>query len=233
MTDKVAIVTGASRGMGAACARELASRGYKTVIMARSDEVEVLAAEIGAIAVRGSVTEVADIQKVVDQTLDAYGRVDAVVNSTGHPPGGPILDISDADWHAGMDMVMLNVVRMARVVAPLMVRQGGGAIANISTYSALEPNSSFPVSSCLRAALAGFTKLFADSYADKNVRMNNVLPGYIDSFPPDPDIVKALPMKRYGTVQEIAKTAAFLVSEDSGYITGQNILVDGALARGI
>ena len=233
MTDKVAIVTGASRGMGAACARELASRGYKTVVMARSEEVEALATEIGGIAVRGSVTEEGDIQKTVRTAIDAHGRIDAVVNSTGHPPGGPILDIPDADWHAGMDIVMLNVVRMARAVTPHMESQGGGAIANISTYAVFEPSLTFPVSSCLRIALAGFTKLFADSYADKNIRMNNILPGYIDSFPVNAEVAESLPMKRYGTVAEIAKTAAFLVSEDSGYITGQNLRVDGALARGV
>ncbi|MBP6786971.1 MAG: SDR family oxidoreductase, partial [Candidatus Promineofilum sp.] len=166
-------------------------------------------------------------------TLAHYGRIDAVVNNTGHPPKGDLLDISDADWHLGLDLLVLNVVRMARLVTPVFVRQGGGAMVNISTFSAFEPELTFPVSSSLRSGLAGFTKLYADRYAADGIRINNVLPGYMDNYPESAANLAKIPMKRYAQVQEVAKTVRFLLSDDAGYITGQNIRVDGGITHSL
>jgi NAD(P)-dependent dehydrogenase (short-subunit alcohol dehydrogenase family) len=231
--NPVAIVTAASKGMGAAIARELRGRGYRLALLARSDAVETLARELDGVALIGSVTEVADLERLVAMTLDRFGRIDAVVNHTGHPPKGDLLTIPDADWHAGLDVLLLNVVRMARLTTPALERSGGGAIVNISTFAAFEPDADFPVSATLRAALASFAKLYADRYAKNGIRMNNILPGFIDSLPEKPERTARIPMGRYGTVAEIAKTAAFLLSDDAGYITGQNILVDGGLVKGL
>lgn len=231
---QVAIVTAAGKGMGAACARELAARGYSLALMSPSGSATDLAEELGGVGFEGSVTEEDDLRALVDVALDAFGRVDAVVNSTGHPPtGDDVLEIADEDWHAGLDMVVLNVVRMARLVTPVMLRQGGGALVNISTFSAFEPSATFPVSSALRSALAGFTKLYADRYAADGIRMNNVLPGYMDNFELDEEVRGAIPMRRPGAMEEIARTAAFLVSPDASYITGQNLRVDGGLTRSV
>ena len=231
--EKVAVVTAAGSGMGAACARELVQRGYRVALMSSSGRARDLAEELGGVGLAGSVTDVGDLGSLVDEALDRYGRIDGVVNSTGHPPSGEILDLTDDQWHEALDLVLLNVVRIARLVTPAMVRQGGGSIANISTYSAFEPSPEFPLSSSLRAALAGFTKLYSDRYAAEGVRMNNILPGYIESFEIDDETRRSIPMQRQGSVAEIAKTAAFLLSDDSGYITGQNIRVDGGLTRSV
>jgi len=231
--QKIAIITAAGQGMGAAIARELVANDYRVALLSNSGGAERLALELGGIGMTGSVTSVADLTALVERTMAEYGRIDAVINNTGHPPKGPLLDIPDEDWHLGLDMVMLNVVRMTRLVTPIMENQGGGAIVNISTFSAFEPKPAFPVSSSLRAALASFTKLYADQYAPVGIRMNNVLPGFIDSYPESSDTLSQIPMGRYGSVNEIAKTVRFLVSEDAGYITGQNIRVDGGITRSI
>jgi NAD(P)-dependent dehydrogenase (short-subunit alcohol dehydrogenase family) len=232
-TDKVAVITGAGRGMGAAIARELAGNGYAVAVMSPSGAAEALGKELGGIGMTGSVTSQADLQTLVDKTMDAHGRIDGVVNSTGHPPKGDLLDIPDEDWHGGLDINFLNVVRILRIVTPIMQQQGGGSVVNISTYAAFEPEIHFPVSTPVRAALAAFTKIYADKYARDNIRMNNILPGFIDSLPEVEMFKKRIPMERYGTVEEIAKTAAFLLSPDSGYITGQNLRVDGGITRSI
>lgn len=233
MTQKIAVITAASRGMGAAIARELAGQGYKLALMSTSEAVTELARELDGIAVTGSVLNVDDLKRLVDAALDAYGRIDAVVNNTGHPPKGDLLGISDEAWHTGMDMVMLNVVRMARFVTPIMQKQGGGAIVNISTFAAYEPSSAFPVSAAFRAALGSFTKVYADQYAPHGIRMNNLLPGFIDSYPMSDEILARIPMQRYGKVEEIAQTVHFLLSDGAGYITGQNIRADGGITRSV
>ena len=232
-SGKVAVVTAAGRGMGAAIARELAANGYALALLSSSGAAQRLADELGGLGVTGSVTEPADLKRLVDATLERYGRIDAVANNTGHIPKGELLDLDDEAWHASLDMALLNVVRMARLVTPAMIAQGGGAIVNISTFSAFEPSLDYPVSSTLRAALGSFTKLYAERYAAHDIRMNNILPGFIDSLPHSADKAAKVPMRRIGTVAEIAKTAAFLLGDGAGYITGQNLRVDGGLTRGV
>ena len=156
-----------------------------------------------------------------------------LVNSAGHGPREPILEITDEQWHTGLDVYLMNVIRPTRLVAPVMVQQKGGTIINISTAWTFEPSPMFPTSAVFRAGLAAYTKLFADQYAADNVRMNNVLPGWIDSLPAAEERRKAVPMQRYGKSEEIAATIAFLASNGAAYITGQNLRVDGGLMRSL
>ncbi|WP_312806385.1 SDR family oxidoreductase [Agrobacterium cavarae] len=231
--NKVAIVTAGGSGMGAAVARRFAQDGYKVAILSSSGKGEALAAELGGVGVTGSNQSNDDIQKLTDLTLEKFGRIDVLVNSAGHGPRAPILDITDDQWHTGLDVYLMNVIRPTRIIAPLMVAQKGGAIINISTAWAFEPSDMFPTSAVFRAGLAAYSKIFADTYAADNVRMNNVLPGWIDSLPATEQRREMVPMQRYGTSEEIAATVAFLASTGAGYITGQNLKVDGGLTRSV
>ena len=231
--EKVALVTAGGSGMGAAAARKLAQDGYRVAVLSSSGKGEALAKELGGAGVTGSNQSNDDLKRLVDLAMEKWGRIDALVNSAGHGPRAPILEIPDEDWHKGMEVYFLSAVRPARLVTPIMEAQGGGAIVNISTAWAFEPSAMFPTSAVLRAGLASFAKIFADAYAARNIRMNNVLPGWIDSLPATEERRDSVPMGRYGKAEEIAATVAFLLSDGAGYITGQNIRVDGGLIRSV
>jgi len=231
--DKVAIVAAGGSGMGAEAARRLAADGYKVSILSSSGKGEVLAKELGGIGVTGSNQNNDDLKRLVDATVAKWGRVDVLINSAGHGPRGQINDITDEEWVSGMDTYFLNVVRAVRLVTPVMQEQKAGSIVNISTAWVFEPSAMFPTSAVFRAGLAVYTKIFAETYAPHGIRMNNVLPGWIDSFPEVEEYRSSVPMGRYGTSAEVASTIAFLASDAASYITGQSLKVDGGLMRAI
>ena len=231
--EKVALITAGGSGMGADAARRLAADGFKVAILSSSGKGEELARQLGGVGVTGSNQSNEDLTRLVDLAVSTWGRIDVLVNSAGHGPRAPILEITDEDWHKGLDVYLLNVIRPTRIVTPIMQRQKGGAIINISTAWAFEPSAMFPTSAVFRAGLAAFTKIFADQYAADNVRMNNVLPGWIDSLPATEERQRSIPMQRYGTSDEIAATIAFLASDSAAYITGQNLRVDGGITRSV
>lgn len=219
--------------MGADAARRLADNGFRVAILSSSGKGEALAQELGGLGITGSNQSPDDLKLLVDRTMAEWGRIDAIVNSAGHGPKGPVLNISDEDWHLGLDVYFLNVVRIVRHVTPIMLEQKSGSIVNISSYATFEPEATFPTSGVFRASLAAFTKLFTDRYAADNIRMNNVLPGFIDSLPETEERRARIPMGRYGHVREVSELIAFLASEQSSYITGQNIRIDGGITRSV
>jgi NAD(P)-dependent dehydrogenase (short-subunit alcohol dehydrogenase family) len=232
-TPRVALLTAAGSGIGAAAARRLAAAGWQVAILSSSGRGAALAAELGGWGATGSNLSPEDLARFVEGAMARFGRIDAVVNSAGHGPKGPLLELTDDDWRLGMDYYLLNVVRIARLVTPVMRRQKTGSIVNVSTYAAFEPEAAFPTSGVFRMGLAAFTKLYADEVAADGVRMNNVLPGYIDSLPEKAERRARIPMGRYGTSEEVAELIAFLAGPASSYLTGQNIRIDGGITRSV
>ncbi len=248
MTDvKVALMTGTGQGIGKGCAIEMAKAGYKVSLMSPSPRSKELAEELGGIGCQGSVLDNADLHAMVDATLETYGRIDAVVSNMGHGGGvpeaiktvgfdpdfdGPLLELPDELWHESLDMYVLNVVKLARVVTPIMIEQGGGSFVNISSMNTVEPRAPYPMS-MLRGALHSFAKLFGDRYARHNINMNNLMPGFCENVNLSEFARQSIPAQRPASFAEIGQACVFLASEGARYITGQNILSDGGMNRAV
>lgn len=233
MTKPIAMIVGGGSGIGADAARKMAETGFDVAVMSSSGKGEDLGKSLGGLGFTGSNLVPEDLEKFVALTMERFGRIDAVVNCAGHGPKGELLEITDENWHLGMDYYLMNVIRIARLVTPIMKTQGVGSIVNISTFAVFEPDPDFPTSAVFRAGLADFTKLYSTKYASDGIRMNNVLPGFIDSLPEKPDRVARIPMGRYARVEELSNTVRFLASQESSYITGQNLRVDGGLTASV
>ncbi|MDC0912679.1 SDR family oxidoreductase [Paracoccaceae bacterium] len=231
MKEKVCVIVGGGKGMGAAVAREMNKRHYRLALMSPSENCEKLANELDGIAVRGKAENAADTQALFDATMEKYGRIDSLLIHVGGPPKGDLLDISDEDWIKANEMVLLPVIRMSKLVTPIMKDQGGGSIVNITTFSAFEPSLTFPTSSVYRVGVSSFTKLYSDRYGSTNIRMNCLLPGFTDSLDLPQKFADMSTFKRLASAEEQARAAAFLLSEDSTYITGQSIRSDGGVTR--
>ena len=248
MTDvKVALMTGTGQGIGKGCAIEMAKAGYKVSLMSPSTRSQDLANELGGIGRQGSVLDPADLQAMVDATLSEYGRIDAVVSNMGHGGGvpeaiktvgfdpdfdGPLLELPDELWHESLDMYVLNVVKIARIVTPILIEQGGGAFVNISSMNTIEPRALYPMS-MLRGALHSFSKLYGDRYARHNIRMNNLLPGFCENVNLSERARREIPAQRPATFEEIGQACVFLASDGARYINGQSILSDGGMNRAV
>jgi len=231
MKEKVCVIVGGGKGMGAAVAREMNKRRYRLALMSPSENCEKLANELDGIAVRGKAENAADTQALFDATMEKYGRIDSLLIHVGGPPKGDLLDIADEDWIKANEMVLLPVIRMSKLVTPIMKDQGGGSIVNITTFSAFEPSLTFPTSSVYRVGVSSFTKLYSDRYGSNNIRMNCLLPGFTDSLDLPQKFADMSTFKRLASAEEQAKAAAFLLSDDSTYITGQSIRSDGGVTR--
>jgi len=231
MAEKTCLVIGGGRGMGAATAKEMQKRGYKLSLMSPSDSCEQLAEELNGIALRGKAEVPENLKSIIDFTMEKYGRIDSVLVHVGGPPKGDLLEIEDEDWDKANQMIIKPVIWIAKLVTPIMLEQGGGSIVNITTFSAFEPSLTFPTSSVYRAGVSSFTKLFSDRYGADNIRMNCLLPGFTDSLNLPDEFAKLSSLNRLARAEEQAKAAAFLLSDDSSYITGQSIRSDGGVTR--
>ena len=233
MADKVCIVVGGGKGMGAAIAREMKKRNYRLSLMSPSENCERLASELGGIAYRGRAENNSDTKSLIELTMEKFGRIDSILIHVGGPPKGDLLEISEDDWKKANDMILMPVIRLSKLITPIMQSQGGGSIVNITTFSVFEPSLMFPTSSVYRVGVSSFTKLYSDRYGVDNIRMNCLLPGFTDSLDLPEKFSEMSVFKRIAKVEEQAKTAAFLLSDDSSYITGQSIRVDGGVTRHI
>jgi NAD(P)-dependent dehydrogenase (short-subunit alcohol dehydrogenase family) len=230
--NPVVLITAASQGIGHAIATHLAAN-WTVVLLARSEAIEKIGADLGGLGIRGSVTEEADLQRFVESATKTYGRIDAVVNNTGHPAKGDLFSLTDTQWQHGYELILASVIRLSRLVMPVMQRQKHGAFVNISSYAAKQPELARPVSSVFRASLSAWTRVHAEAGAPHNIRVNSILPGFVDSYPVDEKTLATIPLGRIGRLEELAKAVAFLISDDASYITGQNLLMDGGMVRGI
>ena len=228
---KVALVTMGASDVGRAIARRLAEEGFHIGVLSSTARGEALAAELGGLGFAGSNVALEDLQCAVDGVMGRWGRIDVLLNSAGYSPQAPLLDLSDERWLSGMNTHLLNVIRPSSLVVPIMQLQRSGSIINISSAWPVEPSALFPASALMRASLASFTRIFVDSFSHDNVRMNNVLPGWVGDGGEWEERLAAVPLKRYGKVEEVAAAAAFLASEDAAYITGQTLRVDGGLVH--
>jgi NAD(P)-dependent dehydrogenase (short-subunit alcohol dehydrogenase family) len=228
---KVAVVTAAGKGIGAAIARRLAADGWSLGLLSPSGRAETLAAELGGFGVTGSITDPADLDRLVDGTRERFGRLDAIVVNAGHAPKGELLALSDADWQAAFELLFLGAVRLIRKATPAMVEAGGGSVVVMSSFAAVEPEETFAASAAMRGALLNFAKIYADTQAKHGIRINTVLPGFVDSLPERPERRARIPLGRYARADEAGALVAFLLSDDAAYLTGQTLRLDGGLIR--
>jgi 3-oxoacyl-[acyl-carrier protein] reductase len=258
LKGKVAMVAGASRGLGYAVARRLAAEGARVSILSRREEDVAAAArriqeETGAevLAVPGSVTSVSDLEAWQARTRERFDGVDLLLTNSGGPPPGGALSFDDAAWQAGFELLLLSAVRMARLVVPSMKARGGGAILMATSSSVKEPLPNLTLSTVLRAGVSALAKSLALELAPEKIRVNQIVPGRIETDRVrQMDVVNGtrlgisaeeararstatIPLARYGAPDEFGAAAAFLLSDAASYITGATLQVDGGLLRTI
>ena len=243
LAQKVFLVTGGSRGLGYAAAQALVAEGAQVVLAAR-DEAAVSAAarELGCTGVAADLGDPAAAASLVDSCVSTYGRLDGGLVSVGGPPAGPALGLTDEQWQAAFDSVFLGAVRVCRAVVDALPPEGGSLALVLST-SVKAPIGGLAASNGLRPGLAMLAKTMADELGPRNVRVNGLMPGRVDTDRvreldgPDPAVRQGneagIPLRRYGQPAEFGQVAAFLLSPAASYVTGAMIPVDGGALRAL
>jgi 3-oxoacyl-[acyl-carrier protein] reductase len=251
LKGKIAIVGGASMGIGHGIARTLAAEGAKVAMTARREPALLAAAEklresgVDVLPIQADCRLPADCKRVVDTVVKEWGGVDILVNNDGAPPLGNILTLDDTAWQKAIEQNLMYVVRMVRESAPFMIKRGGGSILNITAISAIQPYAGFALSVASWGGVIGYAKTLSIELAPSGINVNTICPGYIETSrlekvfaaageSPDrmrSELVSQVPMGRIGNVEDIASLVALLTSPRGSYITGTTIQVDGGLLK--
>lgn len=258
LKNKVALVAASSKGLGKAVAWQLAREGAKLVICARDKKTLEKAADeifletgVSVFPLAVNLMEVTQIDWLVEETLDLFGKVDILVTNAGGPPPGDFLDLNESDWEDAIQLTMLSAIRLTRAVLPSMQKNGWGRIIHITSVSVKQPVPGLHLSNVIRPSLIGFTKTLAQEMAQHNILVNAVCPGYymtdrvsqlledkakktkskIEDI--EKSITEQIPLGRIGRPEELAALVTFLASERAGYITGTTIQADGGYVKGI
>jgi 3-oxoacyl-[acyl-carrier protein] reductase len=242
LNGRTAIVCGASAGMGLAIARALAAEGVNVAMLARRREVlEPEAERLGALAVRGDVRDPADLERLVERTVHAFGGIDILVNNSGGPPRTAALEINYELLQDAVELLLHSVVRLTGLCLPYLARSGHGRIINITSSTVREPADNLALSNAVRPGVIGWAKTLAREIGPDGVTVNSIAPGRIETerlaevYPDGPteaDLDK-IPLRRFGRPEEVADVVCFLASDRASYVSGTTVEVDGGLIRGI
>jgi 3-oxoacyl-[acyl-carrier protein] reductase len=242
LRGRTAIVCGASAGMGLASAEALATEGANVVMFARRrDPLEREADRLGALAVRGDVTNPRDLQRLVERTIDAFGGVDVLVNNSGGPPRARAVDLTDEQVEEAVELLLLSAIRLTRLCLPYLGKSGRGRVITITSSSVREPIDNLALSSAVRPGVVGWLKTLAREIGPQNITVNAIAPGYIETerlrevYPEGPTEadVQGIPLRRFGAPREVGDVICFLASDRAAYVTGTVIPVDGGLTRSL
>lgn len=242
LNGRTAIVCGASAGMGLAIAQTLATEGVNVAMFARRREVlEPEAERIGGLAVRGDVTDPADLERLVERTVQAFGGIDILVNNSGGPPRTSALAINHQLLQDAVDLLLHSVVHLTGLCLPYLAKSGHGRVINITSSTVREPADNLALSNAVRPGVIGWAKTLSREIGADGVTVNSIAPGRIDTerlaevYPDGPTEadLQAIPLRRFGKPEEVADVVCFLASDRASYVSGTTIAVDGGLIRGI